>query len=140
MIALRDFDAPGDMPEVLTGNFYRLLDDAVPHQMFSEMTAIPGLVDGILGLDLDVPNRALKWSPRMPPSWPTVSLKGLPLRTRQNGFAVASEFRITDGEHSARQFPSRQPAVFAGSAHGFHGGLGKAGRQAGSLPGGRQRQ
>jgi hypothetical protein len=140
MIALRDFDAPGDMPEVLTGNFYRLLDNAVPHQMFSEMTAIPGLVDGILGLDLDVPNRALKWSPRMPPSWPTVSLKGLPLRTRQNGFAVASEFRITDGEHSARQFPSRQPAVFAGSAHGFHGGLGKAGRQAGSLPGGRQRQ
>lgn len=76
MLALRDFDAPGDMPEVLTGTYFHLLDDAVPHQMFSEMTAIPGLVDGILGLDLDVPNHALKWSPSLPPSWPRVALRG----------------------------------------------------------------
>jgi Mannosylglycerate hydrolase MGH1-like glycoside hydrolase domain len=78
MLALRDFAAPGDTPEVLAGNYYRLLDNAVPHQMFSEISAIPGLVEGILGLDPDVPGRALKWTPRLPPGWPDVSLKAFP--------------------------------------------------------------
>jgi glycogen debranching enzyme len=78
MLRLRFFDAPGDMPEVLTGTYYRLLDDAVPHQMFSELTAVPGLVDGVLGLTLDVPNHTLKWTPNLPPSWPNVSLRQFP--------------------------------------------------------------
>ncbi len=78
MLNLRHFDARGDMPEVLTGIFYRLLDDAVPHQMFSELTALPGLVDGLLGLDLDVPHRRLHWTPHLPPSWPSVSLRRFP--------------------------------------------------------------
>ncbi|HKS73662.1 MAG TPA: GH116 family glycosyl hydrolase [Terriglobales bacterium] len=78
MLALRDFNAPGDMPEVLTGIYYRLLNEAVPHQMFSEMTAIPGLVDGILGLNLDVPDHALTWNPNLPPSWPSVALQRFP--------------------------------------------------------------
>jgi len=88
MLALRDFDAPGDMPEVLTGLYYRLLDDAVPHQMFSEMTAIPGLVDGILGLDLDVPNHAMKWVPSLPPSWPSLALRRFPYGQEKMDFEL----------------------------------------------------
>ena len=88
MLALRDFNAPGEMPEVLTGLYYRLLDDAVPHQMFSEMTAIPGLVDGILGLDLDVPDHAMKWIPCLPPSWPSVALLRFPYGQEKMDFEL----------------------------------------------------
>ena len=119
MLALRDFDAPGDMPEVLTGNFYRLLDDAVPHQMFSEMTAIPGLVDGILGLDLDVPNHALKWIPNLPPSWPNVSLQRFPFgqekmdfELRQSSGLLTANIRPTSSQAVSLQF---SPALPMGS-------------------------
>ena len=55
MTHLRMFNARGAMPESLSGSYYRLLDNGVPHQMFSELVGMPGLIDGILGLDPDVP-------------------------------------------------------------------------------------
>ena len=120
MLALRDFDAPGDMPEVLTGNYYRLLDEAVPHQMFSEITAIPGLVDGILGLDLDVPNHALKWIPNLPPSWPSAALHRFPygqermdFELRQSSGLLMASIRSTGSQAIGLQF---SPALPMGSA------------------------
>jgi hypothetical protein len=116
MLALRDFDAPGHMPEVLTGNYYRLLDDAVPHQMFSEMNAIPGLVDGILGLGLDVPSRALTWTPRLPPSWPSVALHGFPYGQekmdfvlRQSSGLLTASIRPTSSQAVSLQFSPALP-------------------------------
>ncbi len=78
MMRLRGFSARGAMPEVFTGRFFRLLDDAVPHQMFSELTAIPGLIDGVLGLTLDMPQRTLGLAPHLPPDWPGVAVRQLP--------------------------------------------------------------
>ncbi len=78
MIRLRSFDARGAMPEVFAGRFFRLLDNAVPHQMFSELTAIPGLVNGVLGLTLDVPHRTLDIRPHLPPDWPEVAIRQFP--------------------------------------------------------------
>ena len=107
MLRLRFFDAPGDMPEVLTGTYYRLLDDAVPHQMFSELTAIPGLVDGVLGLTLDVPNRVLKWTPNLPPSWPNVSLREFPYGQE----TIDLELRQSSGKLVANIQPSESQTV-----------------------------
>jgi hypothetical protein len=119
MLALRDLDAPGDMPEVLTGTYFRLLDDAVPHQMFSEMTAIPGLVDGILGLDLDVPNHTLKWIPNLPPSWPSAALHRFPygqekmdFELRQSSGLLTASIRQTSSQAVRLQF---SPALPMGS-------------------------
>jgi hypothetical protein len=78
MIHLHGLSARGAMPEVLTGLYFRLLDNAVPHQMFSELTIIPGLIDGVLGLDLDVPQQALTVSPHLPPDWPDVKVREFP--------------------------------------------------------------
>lgn len=78
MMELRGINARGAMPEVLTGKFLRLLDGAVPHQMFSELTAIPGLINGVLGLNLDVPKQSLKIEPHLPPDWPSVALNQFP--------------------------------------------------------------
>lgn len=119
MLALRDFDAPGDMPEVLSGTYYRLLDDAVPHQMFSEMTAIPGLVDGILGLNLDVPGHMITWSPDLPPSWPSVALERFPygqqkidFQLRQKSGLLTAELRATGSQSMRLRF---SPALPMGS-------------------------
>lgn len=78
MTRLRMFNARGAMPESLSGSFYRLLDNGVPHQMFSELNAMPGLVEGVLGLDLDVPHNHLRLAPHLPPAWPEISVRRFP--------------------------------------------------------------
>ena len=83
MIRLRLFNGRGNMPEVLSGASYRLLDNSVPHQMFSESTVIPGYINGILGLDPDVPHRALRLAPHLPPAWPDCSIRQFPYGTEQ---------------------------------------------------------
>jgi hypothetical protein len=78
MIRLRMFNARGAMPESLSGSYYRLLDNGVPHQMFSELVGMPGLIDGVLGLDLDVPRSVLHLTPHLPPAWPDVAVRQFP--------------------------------------------------------------
>lgn len=119
MIRLRVFNARGAMPEVLSGSFYRLLDNAVPHQMFSELPIIPGLVNGVLGLEPDVPRRALSWTPHLPPSWPEVSLQQFPygkeklnLRLQQGAGLLTASLESSRAEPIALQF---SPALPAGS-------------------------
>ncbi len=88
MLQLRNFDAPGDLPEALSGSYYRLLDEGVPHQMFSELTAVPGLVEGVMGLDLDVPRNALRWRPHLPPSWPWATVRDFPYGKERMNFSL----------------------------------------------------
>ncbi len=78
MTHLRMFNARGAMPESLSGSYYRLLDNGVPHQMFSELVGMPGLIDGVLGLDLDVPRSALHLTPHLPPAWPEITIRQFP--------------------------------------------------------------
>jgi hypothetical protein len=78
MTQLRNFNARGAMPESLSGAYHRLLDNGVPHQMFSELVAVPGLVDGVLGMELDVPGRVLQLTPHLPPTWPGVTVRQFP--------------------------------------------------------------
>ena len=78
MTQLRMCNARGAMPESLTGSFYRLLNNGVPHQMFSELNAMPALVEGVLGLDLDVPHNRVRLAPHLPPAWPEISVRQFP--------------------------------------------------------------
>jgi hypothetical protein len=97
MIRLRTFNSRGAMPEVLSGRFYHLLDNSVPHQMFSEHGVIPSLVEGIMGLDLDVPSRCLRWSPHLPPEWPAVEMRRFPYGADR----VRLSLRRSEGELAA---------------------------------------
>jgi hypothetical protein len=97
MTQLRTFNARGTMPESLSGAYYRLLDNGVPHQMFSELVAIPGLVDGVLGMDLDVPGRALHLTPHLPPAWPGVTVRKFPFGQGQ----LSLEFHQSPGRLTA---------------------------------------
>jgi hypothetical protein len=78
MTHLRMLNARGAMPESLSGSYYRLLDNGVPHQMFSELVGIPGIIEGILGLDLDAANHSLSLVPHLPPAWPGVTVRQFP--------------------------------------------------------------
>jgi hypothetical protein len=91
MIRLRLFNARGSMPEVLSGASYRLLDNSVPHQMFSESAVIPGYVNGVLGLDPDVPHRALRLAPHLPPGWPECSIRQFPYGLEKLGLILRQQ-------------------------------------------------
>jgi hypothetical protein len=101
MTQLRMFNARGAMPESLSGSFYRLLDNGVPHQMFSELNAMPGFVEGVLGMDLDVPHNAVRLAPHLPPAWPEVTVREFPygrgqisLQLRQAPGRLAADLEI----------------------------------------------
>lgn len=87
MTQLRNFNARGAMPESLSGAYYRLLDNGVPHQMFSELVAVPGLVDGVLGMELDLPGRVLQLTPHLPPTWPDLAVREFPYGPGQMSLA-----------------------------------------------------
>ena len=119
MVRLRTFNARGAMPEVLSGASYRLLDNSVPHQMFSESAVIPGFVDGVLGLDPDVPHRVLRLAPHLPPSWPECSISQFPYGTdklalvlRQQPDIVSADVQFSGGGPVMLDF---SPALPAGS-------------------------
>ena len=116
MIRLRLFNARGDMPEVLSGASYRLLDNSVPHQMFSESTVIPGFVNGVLGLDPDVPHRSLRLAPHLPPGWPECRVQQfaygsekLNLILRQHPGILTAEVQYSGAEPMTLDFAPALP-------------------------------
>jgi hypothetical protein len=119
MLDLRRLNARGAMPEALSGHVMRLLDHGVPHQMFSEHVAIPGLVNGILGLDLNVPARRLDWAPQLPPSWPQAGLRRFPFGKDKLDLQLwnePGELRAEIESSSSEPFALRfAPALPAGS-------------------------
>ncbi len=78
--ALRDlsFDfARGRHPELLSGAYYRPLDEAVPQQFFASSMLVTPLLAGLLGWDPDAPNARATLAPQLPPQWPRLSVRGL---------------------------------------------------------------
>ena len=67
--------ALGAHPEILSGDFYRPLDEAVPHQLFSSGMVITPLVRGLLGLRPDAPANKLIMSPQLPAAWDRLNVR-----------------------------------------------------------------
>lgn len=59
----------GDHPEILSGDFYRPLDESVPHQLFSTGMVITPAVRGLLGLRPDAAKQTLRFAPQLPAAW-----------------------------------------------------------------------
>lgn len=117
MTRLRMFNARGAMPESLSGSFYRLLDNGVPHQMFSELVAMPGFIEGVLGMDLDVPHAVLHLAPHMPPRWPEVAVREFPfgqgkvsLELHQRPGRLNSDLRVSGTSQLLLEYSPALPA------------------------------
>ena len=78
MIEARWGSGLGPMPEVFRGDRFELLPDAVPHQMFSEVSVVSGFYEGLLGLEVDVPARRLSLAPSLPPAWDFLTVRDIP--------------------------------------------------------------
>ncbi len=88
-IARTGFDhALGRNPEVLSGRLYKPLDTAVPQQFFATSMVLTPLIRGLLGIDVDAPNRRISIAPHLPPGWDSVAVDNVPLGDERISFVV----------------------------------------------------
>lgn len=65
----------GYHPEILSGDFYRPLDESVPHQLFSTGMVITPFVRGLLGLRAEASKQTLRIAPQLPAVWDSLKVK-----------------------------------------------------------------
>ena len=69
--------ARGRYPELLSGEYYRPLDTAVPQQFFAASMLVTPLMRGLVGWSADAPARRARLAPQLPPEWPRAAVRGL---------------------------------------------------------------
>ncbi len=72
-------DALGRHPEVMSGDYFAVLETSVPHQLFSSSPIPANLIRGVIGLDLDLPANTMTVRPQLPGGWPGVTLEAYPV-------------------------------------------------------------
>jgi glycogen debranching enzyme len=81
-LAALAFDfARGRHPELLSGDLYRPLDEAVPQQFFATSMFVTPLLRGLIGWDADAPAKRARLAPALPPAWPGVEVRRLRVGT-----------------------------------------------------------
>ncbi len=72
-------DALGFCPELFSGEFFKPIEEAVPHQIFSSSPVVTCLVRGLLGLKGDALKREVEFRPTLPGGWDKVRVKNFRL-------------------------------------------------------------
>jgi hypothetical protein len=99
VLARMTFDwARGRHPELLSGQFYRPLDTAVPQQFFATSMLVSPLIYGLLGWEPDAPAGRARLVPQLPPTWGRVDVRHL----RVGASHVTAELRRTTLRAGAR--------------------------------------
>ncbi len=80
--------ALGYHPEILSGDFYRPLDESVPHQLFSSGMVITPLIRGMLGLRADAPNGILRFAPQLPAGWERLRVQNYRVGSKKLTFNI----------------------------------------------------
>ena len=70
---------PGNVTELLSGEYYQPLGRSTAHQTWSAAMVIAPAIHGLFGLDWDAPHRNLYVSPHLPATWDRASLHGVTL-------------------------------------------------------------
>ncbi|MBK9706378.1 MAG: hypothetical protein IPO77_05055 [Acidobacteria bacterium] len=104
--------------EILSGDFYRPLDESVPHQLFSSGMVITPFIRGLLGLRADAPKKSLRLSPQIPASWDKLSVRNylfgkssISINFRRTGLTSLSyEISKDDDDPIKLQFEPSLPA------------------------------
>jgi hypothetical protein len=68
-------NALGDCPELFSGEFFKPLEEAVPHQIFSSSPVIACLVRGLLGLRGNALKKEVEFGPNLPGKWDGCSVR-----------------------------------------------------------------
>jgi glycogen debranching enzyme len=107
-IARTGFDqALGRNPELFSGRLYTPLDTAVPQQFFATSMVLTPLIRGLLGINVDMPERRVTLSPHLPPDWDSVEVDNIPVGSGKLSIA----FKRTSGRITAavRRFGDLKP-------------------------------
>ncbi|MGH9840075.1 MAG: MGH1-like glycoside hydrolase domain-containing protein [Blastocatellia bacterium] len=111
--------ALGSHHEILSGDFYRPLDESVPHQLFSSGMVVTPLVRGLLGLRPDAAGRSLRFAPQIPAAWDSLRVSNYRIGSSRLSFnfkraAVSTlqfELAKEDDEPLKVQFAPALPAL-----------------------------
>lgn len=98
--------ARGRHPELLSGSYYRPLDEAVPHQFFATSMLVTPLLMGTFGWEPDAPHRRARLAPQLPPHWEHTTVRNL----RVGESSVDAEFEQGAGRFVAT-LAARGPAI-----------------------------
>ena len=98
--------ARGRHPELLSGRYYRPLDEAVPQQFFATSMLVSPLMMGLFGWEPDAPNQRARLAPQMPPQWERTTARNLQVGET----SVDAEFERGAGRFVATLM-ARGPAV-----------------------------
>jgi glycogen debranching enzyme len=77
LIAWGTLDSMGHIHELLTGDFYHQQEESVPEQTWSSAAFLSSAVQGLLGLKTDPQANRLEFSPHLPASWNTLSIRNV---------------------------------------------------------------
>ena len=81
-VAKLTFDfALGYRPEILSGDYYRPLNESMPHQFFSVGMTITPFVRGLLGLRAN--GKSLQFAPQLPAAWEKLKVRNLRIGNRR---------------------------------------------------------
>src|SRR5579863_58985 len=61
--------SPGNVTEVLSGDYYQPLSTSSPHQIWSAAMVVSPLLKGMFGLERDAAKKTLKFVPHVPADW-----------------------------------------------------------------------
>jgi glycogen debranching enzyme len=88
-LAQLTFDhALGLHPEILSGDYYRPLDESVPHQLFSSGMVITPFIRGLLGMRADAVERRLRFAPQLPAAWDSLRVRNYRIGAHRLSFDV----------------------------------------------------
>ncbi len=68
-------NALGSCPELFSGEFFKPLEEAVPHQVFSSSPVITCLVRGLLGLRGSALTQEIEFAPTLPGKWDACAVR-----------------------------------------------------------------
>jgi hypothetical protein len=110
--------ARGRDPELLSGDYYRPLDTAVPQQFFATSMLVTPLVAGLAGWEADAPAGRARLAPALPADWKRATLTGLPVGDarlvadiEREPFALTVRLRATRGTAKVEVAPALPPGA-----------------------------
>lgn len=85
---------PGDVTELLSGQFYQALGRSTAHQLWSSAMVISPVLRGLFGLEWNAAAQTLTITPHLPPDWTDAKIRRLPFGNRRIDLSFRREERI----------------------------------------------
>jgi glycogen debranching enzyme len=96
LVPWTSFDSLGHIHETLAGNYYHEEEESVPEQTWSSAAFLTSTVHGLLGLEVGSESREIVFSPHLPATWGTLTIRNVAMRESRINLSLTR----SDGEIS----------------------------------------